>query len=203
MSPSSRGPVTPDTPWWRPSLAHVVLLALALPDLLAAPISPTIHRQTQTYVQIGNLADHGFSWDAFALGINGAKPFRAIFEFPIYQAVAAVALRFVSHSWLWPKLLSLLATYFTIVGLRVWLSRRWGSGVAALATVVFAAMPIVLLMATAIQPDVMALALTVGLLIAMERWRLGPAHRAGWRCARPGLLAAGQVDGGSSRLCRP
>ena len=83
MSPSSHGPVTPHAPRWRPSLAHVVLLALALPDLVAAPISPTIHRQTQTYVQIGNLAAHGFSWDAFSLGLDGAKPFRAIFEFPI------------------------------------------------------------------------------------------------------------------------
>ena len=174
MSPSSHGPVTPHAPRWRPSLAHVVLLALALPDLVAAPISPTIHRQTQTYVQIGNLAAHGFSWDAFSLGLDGAKPFRAIFEFPIYHALSAVALRFVSHSWFWPKLLSLLATCAAIMSLRVWISRRWGGGVGGLATVVFAAMPIVLLMATAIQPDALALALTVGLLIAMERWRLSP-----------------------------
>jgi len=179
MLPTSADAVSAVKPWWRPSLAHFALVGLALPDLVAAPISPTIHRQTQTYIQIANLADYGLSWDAFSININGARPFRAIFEFPIYHGLSAVALRLLSHSWLWPKLLSLLATCVTVVCLRVWISQRWGRGVAAPATIVFATMPLVLLMATAIQPDALALALTTGLILAMERWRLAP-NIGGW-----------------------
>jgi hypothetical protein len=162
----------------RPSTAllpFALLLVLAARDLHSPPISPTIHRQTQTYVQMRQLADRGPSWDAFSIGVDGPTPFRAIFEFPIYHVLAAGLMRLISVSWFWPKLISLLAALITLASLRCWLAQHWGRDVAALAVTLLATIPVFLLLATAVQPDSLALAASAGLLLVMERWRSAPS----------------------------
>ena len=61
---------------------HVILL---LGDLFSPPISPTIARQT--HAQVVHFVAAGFSPSGLAMDIDGPRPFKVVYEFPLYQAV--------------------------------------------------------------------------------------------------------------------
>jgi 4-amino-4-deoxy-L-arabinose transferase-like glycosyltransferase len=161
-----------------PGSAHLrligLLIPLSLPDLFSPPISPTIARQTRTYSQTKHLVSSGFSVSGMAMDIDGPRPFRVVYEFPLYQAVVGALFTLFGPAFFWGKFVSLAAT---ASGLWIFLQaarNQWGDPVAWSAGFVIASSPITLLLSTAFQPDTLALALGVCALCVLNRWRQAP-----------------------------
>ena len=175
---------------WQRFAPRLLLLALALPDLLAPPISPTILRQTQTYAQTVGLIAAGFSPAGQTLDINGPTPFHVVHEFPIYNAAVGSLFLAFGASFFWGKLVSLLAT---LAGLAVFLRlvrKHAGAAVALRAGLLYASVPILLLLATAFQPDALALLFTLLGVSELIRWRVASTPFR-WILFLVCLLAAG------------
>ena len=177
--------------WWRDVrvVPIVLLVLLGLPDLLAPPISPTILRQTQTYSQILHFVQSGFSLSGLTMDIDGPRPFPVVSEFPIYQAVVGTFVALLGRAFFWGKLVSLAATVAALWMLIDLARSRWGEPVARRAGWFLAASPITLLIATAIQPDALALAFAAGAVCVLIRWQLTQT-RARWFAFLVLLLAA-------------
>ncbi len=171
------------------ALPFLVLLVLALPDLLAPPVSPTILRQTQTYAQTVGLLAAGFSPAGLTIPINGPEPFRVVYEFPLYQGLVAGLFAVFGPAYIWGKAVSLAAALGSLAVLMRLVRARWGGAVAWRAGLIFASSPIALLLATAFQPDALALLLALAAVAALERWRAAPTAGR-WRAFLAALLGA-------------
>src|SRR3954471_3810597 len=91
LAVTTRVSTAPRQSRWRIDAAIAALLViLSLPDLFAPPISPTIFRQTQTYEQTKHLVAGGFKPNAMAIDVDGARPLRLVYEFPVYQALVGL-----------------------------------------------------------------------------------------------------------------
>ena len=162
-------------PWRGTALALAALLVvLSLPDLFSPPISPTIFRQTQTFSQVSNYVESGFSFRGLAIDIDGPTPVGTAHEFPIYQTLVGILFKLFGPSYFAGKLVSLLAAVVGfLVALR--LARdKWGDAVAWRAGFFYAACPIVLLLSAAFQPDALALSLGALAAAAFARWKESP-----------------------------
>lgn len=173
---------------WR-WLPFLLLVALALPDLLAPPTSPTILRQTQTYAQTVGLLAAGFSPAGLTIPINGPEPFRVVYEFPLYQGLVAVLFAVFGPAYFWGKAVSLAAALGALAVFQRLVRARWGAAVAWRAGLIFAGSPIALLLATAFQPDALALLLALLAAAGLERWRAAPGPRP-WLALLAALLGA-------------
>jgi 4-amino-4-deoxy-L-arabinose transferase-like glycosyltransferase len=162
----------------RAEIALVLLLAiLSLPDLFSPPISPTIFRQTQTYAQTLHFIDGGFAPRALAIDVDGPRPLTLVYEFPLYHAIVGTLFKAFGPSFFWGKLVSLIAALAALwIFVRV-VREAWGGEIAAWAGLFAASSPIVLLMSTAFQPDMLALALTAAAVALAARWHRAPAMR--------------------------
>ena len=154
---------------------HVIL---SLGDLFSPPISPTIARQTQTYAQVVHFVAAGFSPSGLAMDIDGPRPFKVVYEFPLYQAVVGTLFRLLGPAYIWGKLVSLAASAAALWILLRLASEQWGEAVSSRAGFFLASSPIALLLSAAFQPDAIALALAAGAAIALSMWRRDPTH---WR----------------------
>ncbi len=186
-APAPPGALPPGRAW---RLAPFLLLfPLALPDLLAPPISPTILRQTQTFAQTVNFVAAGFSPAGLTIDINGPVPFRVVYEFPLYQALVGALFTVFGPSFLAGKAVSLLATLGALALFQRLVRAHAGEAVALRAALLFAACPITLLLATAFQPDALALALALLSVASLARWRAAPSS-ARWLAFLAALLGA-------------
>jgi 4-amino-4-deoxy-L-arabinose transferase-like glycosyltransferase len=160
----------------RAEIALLLLLAiLSLPDLFSPPTSPTIFRQTQTYAQTVHFVDGGFAPSALAIDVDGPRPLTLVYEFPLYHAIVGTLFEAFRPSFFWGKLVSLIAA-LAALSIFVRLAREtWGNTVAVWAGFFAASSPITLLMSTAFQPDMLALAFTALSIALLARWRLAPA----------------------------
>lgn len=169
-------------------LAAVVLLVLlSLPELLSPPISPTIARQTQTLASTIHFVDGSFSFHHLTVDVNGPKPFPAVYEFPLYEGIVGVLFVLFGNGVFWGKLISLVAAALLIVTYSGLVERRYGERTAWWAGLLLASSPITLLVSASFQPDALALALTVGAVVAMTRWRRSPSL-ANWTSALASVL---------------
>ena len=177
---------------WRRSCGVLLafLFVLALPDLLSPPISPTILRQTQTYAQTVHFLAAGFSPTGLTIDIDGPKPFHVVYEFPLYHALAGSLFALFGPAFFWGKLVSLLAALAALNEFLQLVRRRWGDAVALRAGLLFASCPITLLLASAFQPDALALFLALLSVTRLVRWRDEPVPRHWWWFL-VALLAAG------------
>lgn len=194
METSDISPVDPRTAqsrlWRGKALAPIALLVvLSLPDLFSPPGSPTILRQTQTYSQIVNFVESGFSLHGLAVDLDGPTPVGTAHEFPLYQTVVGLLFKLSGPSFFAGKLVSLaaMAAGFAIA-LRL-VRRQWGGAVATRAGFFFAACPITLLLSAAFQPDAMALAFGALAAAAFVRWKDEPRFTR-WLVFLVALLAA-------------
>jgi hypothetical protein len=163
----------------RPGRAKLALISLlillSLPDLFSPPISPTIARQTQTYSQTAHFVASGFSLGGMAMDIDGPRPFRVVYEFPLYQTIVGALFALFGPAFFWGKLVGLAAS---VAGLWIFLQLardQWGESVAWRAGFFLATSPITLLLSTAFQPDAMAVAFVAGALALLVCWRQAPA----------------------------
>lgn len=171
ISPGDRG--SPIAPAWRLA-PFLLLIALALPDLLSPPISPTILRQTQTFAQTIHFVAAGFSPTGLTIDINGPVPFRVVYEFPLFQGLVGVLFLAFGPAFFWGKAVSLLAALGALALFQRLVRDHWGEAVALRASLFFASCPIALLLASAFQPDALALVLTLASLRLLARWRAAP-----------------------------
>lgn len=171
--PESAG--RPRPPRWPATLVLPAVLALlSLPDLFSPPITPTGLRQVQTFSQTVHFVAAGFSPTGLTLDIDGPNPFRVVYEFPLYQALAGLAFLAFGPAVIWGKLISLAAAVTGFAHALRLARRHWPESVVTRAGWFVAASPAVLLVSASFQPDALALALTVGAGLALVRWRAEP-----------------------------
>jgi 4-amino-4-deoxy-L-arabinose transferase-like glycosyltransferase len=160
---------------FRPEIALLVLFAiLSLPDLFSPPISPTIFRQTQTYAQTMHFIDGGFAPSALAIDVDGPRPLTLVYEFPLYHGIVGTLIKAFGPSFFWGKLVSLIAALAAFAIFLRLAREAWGSTVAVWAGFFAASSPITLLMSTAFQPDMLAIALAASAVAMLAQWRRAP-----------------------------
>ena len=167
-----------------------LLFVLALPDLLSPPISPTILRQTQTYILTRHFGEAGFSLAGLYTDMNGPVPLHLVYEFPLYNFAVGLLFAVFGPAFFWGKLVSLIASITGLLILLHLLRTRWSESVAIRAGLFYVSCPIALLLAASFQPDAVAMVFMFGSLALLGRWQNGNGlgHWA-WFCLL--LLAAG------------
>jgi hypothetical protein len=153
-------------------VVFVVALAAAvrLPTLNQPPLEAHGFRQTQTAYTATEFHAHGIDVLHPRLPVLG-EPFEVPFEFPLYQAIAQVPMA----AGLTPveALRGTDLAFFLLTGLLLWiLVRQLASPLAGvLALVAFVAAPFGLLWGRAAMIEYLATAASLGLVLAVMRWR--------------------------------
>lgn len=168
-----------------------IVSALARLPLLAAPISDHhLWRQSQTAMTIDEFGRSGISMLRPVVPIFGRRSV-VVYEFPLYQALAALLRPLGISAETAGRLLSIvsLAVLTVLVG-RLG-ARWWSPTVGIAAAVVTACSPFAVTWGASVMIEYFVLIFVVGALLALERWRTGTGNR--WLALASVLLVVGAL----------
>lgn len=159
--------------------------AIRIPQLFHSLNEMHGFRQTQTALVARSYAEHGINLLHTPLPVFGSGS-DVPFEFPLFQAIAAVLARMGLSVDLSMRLLGLVCFQATAVLLFVLTSRWHGRRVATIAVVLLEFSPFGLAWGAASLIEFFAVALALGMVLALDHWFVG--DRWWW-------LAAGALSG--------
>ncbi len=155
------------------SILYVIgaLIIICLYDLLSAPISISIARQTHTAMMTENFLKEGFSLKGLYLQLNGHDKLKWALEFPVYNFIVGLLFKVFGNNPFWGKLVSLFGAIVTLVVFRRLVKSISNELIAFYASVFFIFIPVNILMFTSFQPDALGLMFLMLSIFTLNRWQ--------------------------------